>query len=345
MKHSTIALLCLTMVSVPAFSGNTEDIENNELQILTWGGKYYEAQEKAFLDSFEEEYNVDISNQSLGESVISRLRAENERPNNTRIDVADVTAGGRISACDEGLLEPIHEDDRFQDVDGYQEGAVKECGVATSNWSVTISSTNSEIDSAEDFFNPDIEGNRGLKKTPRATLEFALLGAGVPKDEVYDKLRTEEGIELAFDTLDKIKDRIKWWDYSSGASQMLMAGDVVATTSYTSRMVYLKRFEDKDRHEIYWDDHLQGYGYFVVPATSDNKDLAKDLIRYATSEKNVDMWKYTGTASMRTELPEDVTDDYTGLPEHKEKALMQDEQFWADYNDELTERFNNWMSQ
>lgn len=334
-------ILSLTVSLSFALSPLSFAEKNEPLQILTWGGKYEEAQQKAFFKPFEEDYNTEIISQSLGESVISRLKAEvRQPPSKNRIDFADVTADARITACDENILVRI--EDKVDKSD-YPEGTVKPCGIANSKWSITISSTNPDIQTAEDFFDPSIPGDRGLKKTPRATLEFALMGAGIPKDEIYDKLKTEEGIKLAFETLNKIKDRIKWWEYSAQASNLLMSGGVEATTSYSSRMIYLKRFEDEDRHTIHWEDHIQGYGYFVIPKTSDNKDLALELMEYSTGPKNLDIWNYTGTSSMRNEIPKNATENYAGLSNIEEKALMQNEQFWGDYGDDLTERFNNWL--
>ena len=37
-----------------------------------------------------------------------------------------------------------------------------------------------------------------MRKNPKVTLEFALIADGVPTDQVYDVLSTEEGVARAF---------------------------------------------------------------------------------------------------------------------------------------------------
>lgn len=318
--------------------------EKPTLDMLTWGGSYEEAQNKAFFNDFEKEYNVDLQSRAMGDSILGRIRAESEHPGGERIDLVDISAGALAIGCDENLLLPIHEE--YQNADGYIDGAIKPCGVANSIWAVGVVSrpTETEIDSAEDFFDPSIEGARGLKRHPRTTLELALLGAGVPKDEIYDVLRTEEGIQLAFDTLDKIKDRIKWWQYSSQASNLLMSGNVVATTVYTARMVHLKKFEGADNFKIHWNSHVRGYGYFAIPKHTDNQELAKELVKYATGPKNNGLSKYSGHSSVRKDQPNTITDDYPTHEDNMDKAIVQSDVFWSNHQDQLTERFNSWLS-
>ena len=50
-------------------------------------------------------------------------------------------------------------------------------------------------------------GKRSLEKKPKKNLEWALLCDGVAKDELYDVLSTDEGVQRALDKLDTIKDR------------------------------------------------------------------------------------------------------------------------------------------
>src|SRR3546814_2888227 len=54
-------------------------------------------------------------------------------------------------------------------------------------------------------------GKRGMRKTPKYSLEFALLADGVPPDQVYPTLRTPAGIDRAFSKLDEIKPNVVWW--------------------------------------------------------------------------------------------------------------------------------------
>ena len=48
-----------------------------------------------------------------------------------------------------------------------------------------------------------------MRRAPNANLEFALVADGVPADQVYDILSSEEGIARAFHKLDSIKSRVR----------------------------------------------------------------------------------------------------------------------------------------
>lgn len=315
----------------------------DSLHVLTWGGSYEEAQHKAFFNDFEKEYNTEINTTPIGDSILGKIRAEAESNSDNKVDVVDISAGARVIGCETGLL--VHIEDLF-DPNDYIEGAIQPCGIANSVWSLGVVSRPSQtkINSAEDFFNPDIPGNRALKKHPRTTLELALLGAGVPKDEIYDRLRTEEGVQLAFDTMDKIKDRIKWWSFSSQASNLLMSDNVVATTVYTPRIVYLQEEEGAEDVKIHWNSHVRGMGYFSIPKASDNKELAIKLVKYATGPKNNDLVKFTGHSPIRSDQPE-LSKDYATHPENAKQAIVQSDEFWGNNEDRLVERFQNWLAQ
>src|SRR3546814_6075912 len=49
-------------------------------------------------------------------------------------------------------------------------------------------------------------GKRGMRRTPKYSLEFALMEDGVPADRVYPMLRKPAGLDRAFRKLDE-KDR------------------------------------------------------------------------------------------------------------------------------------------
>ncbi|MFX7507049.1 extracellular solute-binding protein, partial [Acinetobacter baumannii] len=63
-----------------------------------------------------------------------------------------------------------------------------------------------------DFWNvKKFPGPRAMQKTPRTTLEFALIADGVPARDVYRVLGTREGVARAFRKLDEIKPYVKLW--------------------------------------------------------------------------------------------------------------------------------------
>src|SRR3712207_9585689 len=59
-------------------------------------------------------------------------------------------------------------------------------------------------------------GRRGLRKDPSETLEVALLGDGVPPENLYPL-----DVDRALNKLDTIKDRIVWWETGTQLQQQL----------------------------------------------------------------------------------------------------------------------------
>lgn len=332
----------MAVMSVVLMFGTTGTaMADRTLQVLTWGGTIEEAQKKSFFNDFEQEYGIDIQTRALGDSMLGKIRTEAESNSDNKIDMVDFAGGARKIGCDSGIL--VHLEDHF-DPDNYIDGAIKPCGVAHLVYAhgLVTRPSKTEIDSAKDFFDPDIPGDRGLKRHPRNTLELALLGAGIPKDKIYDALRTEEGVDLAFDTMDKIKDRIKWWSYSSQTTNLLMSGSVVATTSITPVIKTLKEEEGVTDVKVHWNSHVRGMAYFSVPKASDNIEDAIELVRYATGPKNNNLVKYTGYSPVPKDQPI-RSRDFPNHPDNREHGISQNEEFWGNNQDRLTERFQSWL--
>ena len=88
-----------------------------------------------------------------------------------------------------------------------------------------------------DFFDTKtFPGKRGLRKIPKANLEMALMADGVAPADVYEMLKTDEGVDRAFKKLASIKDDIIWWEAGAQPPQLLADGEVAMTTAYNGRI-------------------------------------------------------------------------------------------------------------
>ncbi len=166
---------------------------------------------------------------------IAEIKAQVESGNVTW-DLVDVELSDAIRACDEGLLEPIDHSiltpapDGTPAVEDFLPGTLFDCAVANIVWSsvyvydtTKVRNWNSANQDVLIFsILPHIPGKRGMRKSPKVTMEFALIADGVPVSEVYNVLGTEEGVARAFAKLDTIKDDVVWWEAGAQPPQLLL---------------------------------------------------------------------------------------------------------------------------
>lgn len=274
MKLKTVILAGTAL----AFAGSAAMAK--DMTIVSWGGAYQASQKNAYADPYVAE-NSDINviwDESSNEAV-AKLRAMNEAGNITW-DLVDVVASDAIRLCDEGLALEIDPDTDLADApDGtkasedFGDLLVSECFIPQIVYSTTfgyrsdIAEWNGkEPDDICDVF--DLEtfpGKRSLEKRPINNMEWALLCDGVPKEEVYNVLETEEGQEQAFKKLDTIKDNVVWWSAGAETPQLLADKEVVIGSTYNGRLFSLIE-EQKQPVKMLWDAQVFDLDGWIIPA-------------------------------------------------------------------------------
>lgn len=354
MKKTLILSTALTAVSFAASA--------QEVVVMSWGGAYGVSQVEAYNKPFTEATGIKTTMVDA-DNPATPIKAMVEAGNVT-IDVADVELSDAVSLCDEGKLEVIDHSalppapDGTLAVDDFVEGALaSECAVANIVWSTIVaydSSKTSGVTSIADLFDLEkIPGKRGLRKSAKANLEMALMADGVPAAEVYDLLETDEGVERAFAKLDTIKNDVVWWEAGAQPPQLLADGEVVMTTGYNGRIFNAAIGEGKP-FEILWDGQIMDFDLFVIPKGAPNKDAAMEYIKFATdTQRLADQAKYISYGPARKSSAPLVglyQDGKTEMgpqmptsPDNLKNALVNNFEFWADRNTELSERFNAWL--
>lgn len=353
-------LILTTALTGLAFSASAQ-----ELTVMSWGGAYGEAQTEAHVKPWSAASGF-AAKMTDSDNPATPIKAMVEAGNVT-VDVASIEYADAIRLCDEGMLEPIDiaslpaGADGTPAADDFLPGAVTECAVSTDIWSNvfaydTTKLTGTVPTTAADFF--DLEkfpGKRGLKKGPKAVLEFALIADGVPVGEVYDVLSTPEGVDRAFAKLDTIKSEVVWWEAGSQAPQLLADGEVVMTTAYNGRIFNAAIAENKP-FQIVWDGQIYENEMYAIPKGAPNKDKALEFIAYATSTEGLRAQAtYISYGPARKSALKDellYKDGKTVMgphlptaPENMGNALETSADFWVDKNAELNERFNAWLAQ
>ena len=193
-----------------------------------------------------------------------------------------------------------------------------------------------------------------MLRAPATNLEFALMGDGVPTEKVFEELSTDEGMRRAFRKLDSIKDHVVWWETGAQPPQMLADGEVVMSTAWNGR-IFNAQVQEKQPFVIIWDSHIRDTGTLAIVAGAPNLENARKFVAFATStQAMVGVAQHISYAPVRhSGLPLVGKHAVTGVdmqphmptqPENSRNFLWNDVEWWSERQDELTERFNAWLS-
>ena len=362
----TTTTLAAAVVMGFGLSGVSADAKAQKLTIVSWGGAYSASQQKAYHDPWTAKTGDEIINVDKAQNGLSGLRAQVQAGNVTW-DLVDMIPQDAILACDEGLAEPLDHNallapapDGTPPTEDFIAGALSECFVSQIVYS-NIVAFNTEMFPADkqpstmvDVFDlKNYPGKRTFQKKPINVLEMALVADGVPPDQVYEVLGTPEGVDRAFAKMDTIKDQVIWWEEGAQPPQLLADKEVAFASAYNGR-IFNAAVMEKQPFEIIWDAQVFELDGWVVP--KGKLDKVKDYLRFATdTQRLADQAKYISYGPARNSSAKLVsTHAETGIemkthmptygPNFK-NAIKKDDLFWADYRDELFNRFNSWLAQ
>ncbi|MEX2650657.1 MAG: ABC transporter substrate-binding protein [Alphaproteobacteria bacterium] len=353
-KQRSTVLGALAVAGVLAATGvKAEDT----LTVVSWGGAYSESQRKAYYEPFMAETGIKIIEAEWNGDV-AQVRAMSESGNVTW-DVIDTGSAEGIAGCDQGWLEEIDYAMLAQPREKFVVGGALDCAVATIVYSTVYGYDAGNLPAAwngqvpttiADFF--DLEkfpGKRGLYKRPFVSLEWALVADGVAQADVYDVLRTPEGVDRAFAKLDTIKDQVVWWEAGAQAPEILANGEVVMTSAWNGRLYNAVKNEGR-KFVLVWDHQALDFDYWTVVKGTPKLDLAYKFLAYASDPVNMARQSQfiaygPSHADAIPHIPQDVLKDLPTAPENMATAFTQDAQFWADNGEALTERMNAWLAQ
>jgi putative spermidine/putrescine transport system substrate-binding protein len=330
------------------------DAAAHDLTVASWGGAYTRSQILGFIRPFERERGLDVEVVDH-DGDLAGIRAQ-VRAWNVRWDVVDLELDAALRACDEGLLETFDHDTLPAGADGtpasedFVPGALVPCGVGNVVSALTIAWNEARSEAParlEDFF--DLRGHpgrRGLRRTPKGTLEWALLADGVPPARVYEVLATPRGQDRAFAKLDTIRPAIVWWRDGAEAVHLLETGEVTMSAVFSGRIPAAA--ERGAPLRILWDHQIWFLDVWVIPKHGENTALAREFVRHATATDSLAAQarhipygpaRRSATAQLdpatRAALPT--------APANLASALRESPRFWAEHFEPLSRRFAEWL--
>jgi putative spermidine/putrescine transport system substrate-binding protein len=242
----------------------------------------------------------------------------------------------------------------------FMDGALSECAVGNIVWSTLYAYDKTKFDNPPttmaDFFDlENFPGKRGMRKVAKNMLEMALMGDGVPSSEVYDVMKTDEGIDRAFAKLDTIKDSVVWWEAGAQPPQLLADGEVSMTITWNGRIFNAIAAEGQP-FGLVWDGQIYDLDLFVIPKGAPNREAALDFVRYSTGTKPLAdqaSWIPYGPTrassipmigTFHSDASIQMIDHMPTTAEALQNGVQNDYMFWADNGEELNERFNAWLA-
>ena len=331
---------------------------DGELTVVSWGGAYTKSQILGFIRPFESRTGIEVDvldyDGGLGE-----IRGQVESFN-VKWDVVDLELADAIRGCREGLLVEVDPDRLPPSPDGiparedFIEEALQGCAVGSVVWSTVVAFDRAAFKEGEapkgleDLFDiGEFPGRRGLRRTPKGNLEWALVADGVAPEKVYRVLDTEKGLDRAFRVLSRIKPYVVWWTTGTEAVRMLSRGQIRMAAAYSGRVWEANASRGADLG-ILWDHQLRNLDLWGIVRHTENLSQARRFLRFATSTESLARqagYIPYGPArrSSQALVPAGMKPYLPTIPDHMAGSVQIDAAWWAENFERIDRRFQRWL--
>lgn len=347
-----MASKAFALSAMAALLATTAAAQDKEVTIASWGGSYQEAQSKALFQPAEENMGIDVKEETYGGMSDVRLQVQTGA---VTYDVVVSGSGSAARAAEEGLLEELDYD--VIDVSNFVETTYLPHCVGGDVFSV-VYAWNTETVGEEgpqnwaDFFDTEkFPGTRAYRGTVAGALEPALMADGVPPEEVYEVLSSEEGIDRAIDKIRELKPHIAvFWTSGAQQAQLMKDGEVDMSTGWNGRFDNAK----KDGANVAWgfNQALLDYDCFAIPKGAPNKDTAMEfLAEISKAEYQDDLPKYimygpTNKDAYDTgEISPEVAAELPSSPENAAMQLPIDTEWYSEWETTAAEKYQAMLTE
>jgi putative spermidine/putrescine transport system substrate-binding protein len=308
------------------------------LVFTSYGGSFQRAQERAWLEPYSKETGTEIRQDSPTDYAKLQSMVES---NEVIWDVVDVGNDFGLESTAE-LLEPL--DYSVIDREPILEGYASTYRIACMLYANVLAYNSEQVEGTPtnwaDFFDTQkFTGGRGLHKVPSETLEVALLGDGVPPEDLYPL-----DVDRALNKLETIRDQILWWESAARSQEQIAEGEVALISAWNGRVQ--TEINAGSPVKIQWNQNLQTADYLVVPKGTSRKEEAMELIAYCVSaQNNHRLSDYIEYAPINKEsIPKVDPQVAPQLPTaHRDVGVTYNAEWWDSNREAVTERFNEWV--
>ena len=348
-----------------------EKHRDSSLVFATWGGAYEAAQAQAYMAPFQEQFGVEIVTDTMN---YAKVRAQVET-GNLQWHVLDYGGQAAWQAATDGYLEEL--DFSIIDTRDFLEaGRSPYFGGGGITWSNVVAYSLEAVDdlwggnhptTMADVFDWDnFPGERSLAAPEwswKTSLRFALLSdepelLDTPEGRASLTVLSDEQIERAYELLDDIGPRIKfWWSAGVDCPSGLISREIDFCTAWNGR-IYDAQVKEGEPITICWTcGHMINTDSWGVPRGLKDQDsnlfeLAQLFMAWTSfPEINADLSKYISYGPMNlAAVPILDGPDFDAVRDHLPTsssnvpyAIIEDENHDGQIGDVMGEQWVSWQ--
>jgi len=344
------AATCANPLSRAELEAVIEKYRGRSFTFASYGGAMQAALREAYLKPFQERFGISIVEDSGANMAKTQAMVE---ARNVTWDVVQLGPSTAMRLGPRGIFEEldcrVHDNRHF--LDTAVEGLAGKLGGGGGLTWATVLAYREGVKKPTgwgDFWDTkNFPGRRGLYQSPTGNVEFALLAAGYPLQEITYPLNPEQE-ELAIQKLEELRPHVNVvWTTGSQCPELLIKGELDYCSAWNGRIFDAQKQGAPLR--ICWECGFSLHiDYYQIPTGAPNKDVAQLFIAWtALPSVNVQLSKYISYGPINKEaiaaLPE-VVDPRTlkELPSSSDNlpyAVLVNFAYWAESFDRLNERF------
>lgn len=310
------------------------------LAYTSYGGEYQKAQSAAWVEPFAKAEKIKVVQDQPSDYAKIKSMVDAHK---VTWDVVDTEPFFPIGNCGK-YAEKL--DFSVIDTSHMPKGTYSDCAVPAEMFSLVMVYNTQKYPnpptSLADFF--DVKKFPGKRLVPGfasgGAIEDALLGDGVAPADLYPL-----DYDRAFRKLDSLGSNLSMWNTSAESQEALESGRADMALVWSGRAYEAKK--NGATFEPVWDDALITYATFMIPKGSPHKDTAMKFIAYATSAgPQADFAQRIPYAPINDQAKPNLdalqAEYNVARPEIQAVAVYQDGSWWADNQDEATNKWTAW---
>lgn len=323
--------------------GGDSGSDSGKLTFVTYGSAFQEAQEKAFVEPFEQESGSKVTVDSPTDPSKLRVMVENGDPD---WDVYLAGSAESFAYCGT-LFEKID----FANIakEDFAPGTISDCGVPVDTYSYVLVYNTEKFGSKpptrlQDFFDTrNFPGTRSMSSDPaEGNLEMALLADGVPRESMYPL-----NYDRAFAKLDQIKKDTVFWNSGAEQVEMLESGRADMMLAWSGRAY--EAVQNGAKVSPVWDKNAYHWASLSIVKGAKNKTGAQAFIDFSVKPEQQAAFAENiayGAANLKAEpkLDSGAAAWDSGAEEHRNQSWSIDPEWWGKNADEVVAKWTTWTA-